>query len=130
MNRSRGPNLWYDPDEVKQEAKIAMHIAHEQRPEDLAFVRSRARQAIGRHLRRQRKHVIGRVSIAAAMHVPDAAETQRAYEAILLREILDLLPYTVKDEVLTALLSNDGKRIGRAGRLVRATLPGVTTEEP
>jgi hypothetical protein len=47
------------------------------------------------------------------------------FETMLLREILELLPMTVKRSVLKALLSTDGRKIIKAGRIVREKLPEI-----
>lgn len=117
----------YDVEEIGQVAKIAIHIAESQHPGDRGHGKHRARQAIARYRIKERRWFDVRVPLSRVIGGVD--EDRRRFELILVREILDLLPYTVRDEVLTALLSNDGKRINRAGRLVREALPHITKGE-
>ena len=51
------------------------------------------------------------------------------FESMLIREILALLPYTVRGEVLRALASADGRKIRKAARLVRETCPELVEEK-
>ena len=55
-------------------------------------------------------------------------DDQHIYEVLLLREILDLLPYSLREETLLALLSTDGRKINKAGRKVRKVLPEKEVE--
>lgn len=50
------------------------------------------------------------------------------YENLLVKEILALLPYAVKQEALRALAGADGRSIRRAGRLIRENLPDLVAD--
>lgn len=125
--RARGVRSEWDPDDIKQEARMGIMIAERECPGDRAHGRNRARQRIGRHLKRELSWWERRAPLPAR-EWPGFAKTDRIEEVILIREILDLLPFVVRDEVLFALLSNDGKRLKKAGRLVRESVPGIDQE--
>jgi len=124
----RGVRCEWDPDDIKQEAKIGIFIAERECPGDRAHGKNRARQRIARHIKRE----CGWWSLRRNLpdqEWPGYAREDDVFRGIIVREMLDLLPYAVKGEVLFALLSNDGKRIKRAGRLVREALPGIEEQE-
>ena len=52
-----------------------------------------------------------------------ASDASYDYEAMLIQEILALLPLTVKQEALRALASDDGRRIRKAARLISEAVP-------
>lgn len=122
MNSVRGIVARYDVEEIKQVRAIATEAAAKERPGNSQHAWKRGQQAVGRYRIKERRYY--ELHISADVERPVTMEAD--YNAFLVREILDLLPFTMKDEVLTALLSNDGKRIGRAGRLIRETLPKLT----
>ena len=57
-----------------------------------------------------------------------ALTEDKTYEQILIHEILDLLPFTLREEALTVLLSGDGRATRRVGRLIREHLPQQARE--
>ena len=123
----QGVRSEWDPDDIKQEALYGIFIAERECPGDRAHGRNRARQRIGRHIRRECRGWELRTSLPDR-EWPGLARYDRTEEIILIREILDLVPFAVRDEVLFALLSNDGKRLKKAGRLVRESVPGIEKE--
>lgn len=66
-----------------------------------------------------------RVRLIAAMFVTNAADN---YEALLVHDILALLPLTVRQEALRALASDDGRRIKKAARLIREAVPELVKQ--
>jgi len=132
MDNPTGIIAAYDTEEIRQVRKIATHTAERERPGNKQHAFLRGKQAVGRYRIKERRyyelHVNANEDWLMAIDAERAVTMRDDYNTFLVREILDLLPFTIKDEVLTALLSNDGKRIGRVGRLIRETLPKLTED--
>lgn len=113
--------IGYEKDDEKQEhalGKLLWLKSHPGHPDgDLKGYRRvkfyRARQGRWSRMRVQMIEEITR------------ADTKTEIEAIELREILALLPYAARAEVLLAVAANDGRHFRKAGRAVREAIPEV-----
>jgi hypothetical protein len=79
----------------------------------------RARARIGRHRKKERDWNTLRVPIQEN----DRAIVGVQFEQILVHEILDMLPYAVKEEALKAMIEDDGRKLRKIGRKIREELP-------
>lgn len=115
----------FDPDDVRQEEALGRLLAEKKHPGDLDCADSRAKVRAARHRKKEREWNQIRVQI---LH-HDRVEPSLAFERALVHEILDLLPYADKEDVLKALLEGDGRDMRRIGRLIRERLPKLAKEE-
>ncbi len=111
----------FDPEDVRQEGAMGILQAEKERPGDKGLGRDRARRRIARHRRKEANHH-GRIIIPVSPVHPETYALQ--YEMALAHEILDLLPYAIKEDVLKRL-QGDGRELRVVGRIVREALPGV-----
>ena len=126
LSRLIGPVRYgFEPEDRSQEGALGVIMAERTKPGDLWAGRSRAIVRIARHRKRERDWSIVRLPINSSDHVTSGLD----FEAIMLREILDLLPYSLKDEALVALVEGDGRVLRRVGREIREALPGVVRSE-
>lgn len=113
----------FEPEDRYQEGAVGILMSERTKPGDRWAGRSRAIVRRARHMKRERAWNILRVPIQDS----DKVEMSKAFEKALLHEVLDLIPYAKRQEVLKALLSKDGRKIRRAGRIVRENLPRPLT---
>ena len=111
---------WLDRDDEKQEIELGKLLWLKNHPCD-------HRDALLKGYRR-RQFYRRRQARWAALRKGMIEEITRCdigldFETLLLREIMELLPLTVKRSVLKALLSADGRKIIKAARIVREKLP-------
>lgn len=115
----------FDPEDENQERELAKLLYRRRRPSDSSPLGALYEKLDGhKRVARLHKHEIE----WSAFHVSMIEEMTRGddgfdFESMLIREILALLPYAVKKEVLRTLASADGRRIRTAGRLIRESQP-------
>jgi hypothetical protein len=114
----------FEPEDVKQEAALGRLQAEVTKPGDAWAAESRAAIRVGRHRKKERAWAQLRIPILDHDKVTEDIQ----YQQTLAHEILDLLPYATKDEVLTALLEGDGRNIRKAVRRIKEELPGIDRE--
>lgn len=111
----------FEPEDLHQEGALGIEQAKLRKPGDWWLAKMVARQRRARHKAKERAWNTMRAPLEAIRkHDPGIQ-----YARILIHEILDLLPYAKRQEVLTAMLSGDWRRIYRAGRVIRRALPGL-----
>lgn len=120
---SRGVRAGFDRDDEAQERKIGFLLSERCKPGDKWAARSRGIVRVARHRKKEAQWNKVRVAIAGAAEM---GEIDLRMNQLMVHEILDLLPYIKRREVLEAMLSNDMKRILKAGRLVREELPNLS----
>ena len=112
----------FEPEDLHQEGALGIEQAKRRKPGDWWLAKMVARQRRARHKAKERAWNTMRAPLEAIRkHDPGIQ-----YARILIHEILDLLPYAKRAEVLTAMLSGDWRRIYRAGRVIRRALPGLS----
>ena len=109
----------FDHEDERQERDLGRWQSEQRWPGDRwkAWMRSRRRVAFHRR-REARWH-----TLRVPMDEKYRAVLDRTYQTILVHEILDLLPFAVKEDVLKVLLTKDGRLYRKAGRRVREALP-------
>ena len=112
----------FDPDDLAQEAAIGILMSERTQPGNRHAARLRARQRMGRHRAKEAEYHKRK---APDLEAVTAAPEDAMFERILVHEILDLLPFALKEEALTVLVSGDGRALRRIGRVIRESLPQV-----
>jgi len=116
-------NNWFDSDDEKQEYELGRIVWLKKHPNakrndtDLMGYWRR-----GYYRKQQARWMSLRTTMVEQIMKTDIGLD---FETMLLREILEMLPMSAKRSVLRALLSTDGRRIIKAGRIVREKLPEV-----
>jgi len=121
MPPPKGCHYGFEPEDIRQEAAVGALLAERCHPGNklTKYLRSKVRVARHRHKEGEWKRM--RVTIVGNEPLDPGID----FDRILLHEILDLLPYVTKEEVLTALIDGDGNRLIKMGRIIRETLPGI-----
>lgn len=113
----------FDPDDERQEFELGRWLWQQSHP-DNAHERGNAQLKgywrRGYYRKHQSRWHALRVSMIEAITATDIGLD---FDAMLLREILELLPLTKKKYVLKVLLKPDGRKIRGAARIVREELP-------
>jgi len=109
-----------DPADVYQEGAIAIYLAQIKYPGNRRHAQLRARQRIYRWREKEWKWLRKREQLRD--YAADEKDRQ-LFEVLLLREVLDMLPYAVREEALLALLDPTDRKIEKAGEKVRGHLP-------
>jgi hypothetical protein len=115
----------FDFDDERQEAALGKHQAELRKPGDSWAAHSRAKVRVGRHRKRERQWN----TIRIPLYDHDRGVMGLQYEQALIHEILDLLPYSNREEVLKSLLSGEGKVIKEVKSILEKKYPGITEEE-
>jgi hypothetical protein len=118
----RGVRSGFDREDEAQERRIGFLLAERCKPGDKWAARSRGIVRVARHRKKEAQWNKIRVPIVGAA---EKGEMNLRMDQIMVHEILDLLPYIKRREVMDAMLSNDMKQIMKAGRIVREELPGL-----
>lgn len=122
--RRIGTVVGFDRDDVRQEEALGRALAERRRPGDPDVAESRAKVRAARHRKKEREW--NQIRIPIMGH--DKPVLDLAYETALVHEILDLLPYAMKEDTLKVLLEGDGRDLRRVGRLIREQLPDLSKE--
>lgn len=118
----RGPVRYgFEPEDIGQEAAIGRLLAERKHPGNKLAAFLRARVRIARH--RRKEGLWNSIRVPILDH--DRAVAGLQFERALIHEILDLLPYSKREEVLIGMLSGDGRVLRRLGRVIRKLLPGI-----
>ena len=117
----RGVRAGFDRDDENQERQIGFLLAERRKPGDPWAARSRGIVRVARHRKKEAQWNTIRVPISGA----EKSETEIRMDQLMIHEILDLLPYIQRREVADAILSNDMKKIMKAGRIIREILPDL-----
>ncbi len=127
MPKQPGVRYGFEPEDRRQEGAIAIWQANQEKPGDKLHAWKEAKKSIRRHKRREKRYNNFRVSVTGA----EVADEGIRYDQILLREIMDLLPYSMRVEVQDVVeRDDDGRRIRRVGRTIREMLPGILKTDP
>jgi hypothetical protein len=109
----------FEKEDVWQEGQVGILLSERRKPGDRWAGKMRARARIGRHRKKERDWNTLRVPIQEN----DRAIVGVQFEQILVHEILDMLPYAVKEEALKAMIEDDGRKLRKIGRKIREELP-------
>ena len=115
MPSPKGCRYGFEVEDLKQEAAVGVLMAERLHPGDKLARFLRVKGRVHRHKKKEAEWKNMRRSILGV----EKASPDKTYERILLHEILDLLPYAVKEETLTVLLEGDGRSIRRMGRIIQ-----------
>jgi hypothetical protein len=121
MSDAVGARYGFEIEDVRQEGAIGILMAERCKPGDRLAGKSRAKARIGRHRKKERDWKNLKIQVRQTERSVDGLQ----YEYALVHEILDLIPYTLKDEALIAMLEGDGRDMRRIGRLIREQIPGI-----
>jgi hypothetical protein len=114
----------FDFDDERQEAALGMHLAGLRKPGDAWAAHSRAKVRVARHRNRERQWN----SIKIPIYDHDRGVMGLQFEQALIHEIMDLLPYSYREDALKGLLSGDGRVLRKVKRLLEDKAPGITDE--
>lgn len=114
-----GERYGFETADIRQEEAIGVLLAERKHPGNKQVSRDRAKVRAARHRKKERAWNNLRIPIREVDRTVEGLQFERA----LIHEILDLLPYATKEEVLKALLEGDGRQMRRVGRIVRELIP-------
>ncbi len=111
----------FEYEDVNQEFALGKILSRKRRPDDGFAAYQRGKTRAARHRKKEREWNQIRVPIMES----DKEVANDQFEKALLHEILDMLPYALKEDALRALLADDGRMIRRVAREIRETLPNL-----
>jgi len=122
--KSRGVVYGFEPEDIAQERALGRFVSERAHPGDtwLAWQRSNGRAT--RHRKQEAKYKCLKETFRIEIR-SSVTSDQQMYAAVMVHEILDLLPLAKKEEVLKAMMRDDGRVYRRIGREVREILPGI-----
>lgn len=111
----------FEKDDVEQEEALGLIMAERCQPGNASAALSRAKVRVGRHRKRERDWNSIRVTIRNVDKTHN--EDDLRMNQIFLHEILDMLPYALREEVLRELAKGDGRKLGRLGKSIARLFP-------
>lgn len=112
----------FEWEDERQERAIGFLQAERNRPGDKHLAYQRSTTRVARHRNKERQWKCARRPIEDHDYSVREVECRRAQ--VIVHEILETLPSYLKEEIMQALCSGDGRRIRKVGRLVKEVLPG------
>jgi len=123
--KSRGVVYGFEPEDVAQEQALGRIMSERIHPGDGWQAWQRSRGRAGRHREQEAKYKRLKQSLFFLADIRSTVSDQQMYSAVMVHEILDLLPLAKKEEAMKAMMEDDGRTYRRIGREVREMLPGI-----
>ena len=123
MLSAQGPLIYgFEKEDVAQEMALGVIMSEKCKPGNIKATESRAKTRAGRHKKKEREWNNFRVSIISKDKPVDMEKMM--FNRVLLHEVLDLIPYSLKKETLNVLLKDgDERKINRLGKAIARLLP-------
>jgi len=130
-----GVRYGFEPEDVRQEYSLGRILSFRRRPGDEFSARSRGKVRSARHKKQEQKYNEIRISLDELTIKPGSDEKFEPkaspglqFEHALAKEIMDMLPYAEREEILKSLLEGDRREMRRIGRMFRERFPGLTKD--
>lgn len=122
--KSRGVVYGFEPEDVAQERALGRFMSERLHPGDGWQAWQRSKGRVRRHREQEAKYKRLKESFRIEVR-SSVTSNQQMYAAVMVHEILDLLPLAKKEEAMKAMMADDGRIYRRVGREVREMLPGI-----